>query len=1100
MCIVRRVRHPQQMKIFFLPFRRVLLGFVWWWMAMLAVAGAQIGGLDAGFSPGAILNGAAPGVVRAVLVQSDGKTIIAGDFTSVGGTARGCIARLNENGTLDPAFAAAAGANGPVNAMALQSDGKIVIGGEFTTFDGSPRNRILRLTTTGALDATFTPGTGANGAVQAVLVSEGFGAIQFYLGGDFTQVNGLPRGRLARLDSAGTVDFFMDGATGPNATVHALALGPGFSTTLYVGGAFTTFNGVARNRLAASSTSSGSLSSAFNASGGPDGTVYAMLLNPNPGSSSSVQMVIGGDFFNVGTSARARIASLIAPSFSSQSFTVEPGFTVFVDARVRCLAFQAGGSSSRLLVGGDFTQVNGQARNRIARIYATGGSSGGGGSFWDLDTTFNSPAGANGTVRALAVTSEAKPVLGGEFSGISGTPTQSVARLYSDAGSQPPATPAAFSVVAASASQIIVTFNVSANASLYKIERSLDGASGWVQAALQGATQFLDAGLAAGVSYFYRVTARNSNGDSVPTSVISATTAAVEWSGAGALDPASAAGSGAGGTINAVAFEPDGAILVAGSFTTLHGVARNRLARLLPDWTVDPSFDPGVGANSTINGLAVQPDGKIIIVGSFSTVAGVARNAVARLTATGALDTGFVNPGSGPSGSVSQVAVQPDGRVLIAGSFSNFNGTGIKYLARLNANGSFDPTFQGAPGTSVDSLSVQRDGRILLGGFFFNGVDVNGLPSKYVARLTPDGEVDPTFHPGDVGAFLNSVGALNNGKIFIGGSFTTVAGSTRNRIARLNADGSLDATFDPGTGPDSSVNRITPQPDGKVLIAGSFTKVGGVLRPHLARLNADGTLDATFQPGAGTFGVINSVAVGPDTRIVIGGEFMEFGVGQRNRLARLNGDGEATPPPTPTGLSVMPVSSSSLLVAWSDLPAEHGWKLERSPDGSSGWVPLPTLPWDVTTFTDTGLAAGTIYFYRLRSANSAGDSSYSSSIPGRTLSLYEQWKVNAGFLSSAPNESDADADGIRLIVEYGLGLDPTAPSSDGLPPFQRLGDFVAFSYRKFRGDVNYTVEASTDLQTWSADGVNQGSGSFPIAWKIIGGAPQLFLRLRVSLP
>ena len=697
---------------------------------MFAQAGAQIGGLDAGFTPGAILKGAAPGVVRALLVQSDGRVIIAGDFTSVGGTTRGRIARVNENGTLDPGFAAAAGADGPVNTMAFQSDGKIVIGGEFTTFDGSPRNRIARLTTTGALDSTFNPGTGANGAVQAVLVSESLGTTQIYLGGDFTQVNGLPRGRLARLDSAGAVDFFMEGATGPNTTVYALLLGPSNSSSLFVGGAFTTFNGATRNRLASCNVSSGTLSSTFNASGGPDGTVYAMRLDQFQFSSSALQIVIGGDFLNIGTLARGRIASLNVSLFGSPSFTVDPGFTIFADARVRCLAFQAGGSSSRLLVGGEFTQVNGQPRNRIARIYATGASSGGSGSFWDLDTAFNSPAGANGTVRALAVTSESKPVLGGEFSGISGTPTQSVARLYSDAGSQPPATPAAFTVVAASASQIILTFNVSANASLFKIERSLDGASGWVQAALQGATQFLDAGLAAGMPYFYRVIARNSNGDSTPTSVISATTAAVEWTGAGALDPASAAGSGAGGTISAVAFQPDGAILVAGSFTTLHGVARNRIARLLPDWTVDPSFDPGVGANSTINGIAVQPDGKIIIVGSFSTYGGVARNEVARLTAGGALDTGFVNPGAGPSGSVSHVAVQPDGRVLIAGSFFNFNSTGIKYLARLNQDGSFDPTFQGAPGTSVESLSVQRDGRILLGGFFFNGVDVNGLPSK----------------------------------------------------------------------------------------------------------------------------------------------------------------------------------------------------------------------------------------------------------------------------------------------------------------------------------------------------------------------------------
>ena len=185
---------------------------------------------------------------------------------------------------------------------------------------------------------------------------------------------------------------------------------------------------------------------------------------------------------------------------------------------------------------------------------------------------------------------------------------------------------------------------------------------------------------------------------------------------------------------------------------------------------------------------------------------------------------------------------------------------------------------------------------------------------------------------------------------------------------------------------------------------------------------------------------------------------------------------------------------------WSDLPAEQGWKLERSPDGASGWQPLPMLPWDVTSFTDTGLAATTTYFYRLGSSNSTGNSGYTGAISRRTFSLFEQWKVNAGFSVTAPNDGDADLDGIPLIVEYGLGLDPSVPTSDGLPTFQRLGDYAAFSYRKFRGDVNYADEAFADLLTWSTVGVVQGSGSFPIAWKVIGPAPQMFLRLRVSQP
>jgi len=392
---------------------------------------------------------------------------------------------------------------------------------------------------------------------------------------------------------------------------------------------------------------------------------------------------------------------------------------------------------------------------------------------------------------------------------------------------------------------------------------------------------------------------------------------------------------------------------------------------------------------------------------------------------------------------------------------------------------------------------VQRDGRILIGGFFF---DVNGFDAEYVMRLLPDGAVDPSFNIGSIGAFIESVVALNDGKVLVGGWFTSVNGTTRNRVVRLNADGSVDATFNPGTGPDSIVYHVVPQPDGKVIIAGFFTKVGGVARPHIARLNADGTLDTTFQPGAGTFSTINAVAVGPDTRIVIGGDFTSFGTGARNRIARLLGDGCSAPPPMPSGLSVAPVSSSSLLVSWSDLPAEQGWKPERSPDGVSGWVPLPAVDWDITAFTDSGLSANTVYFYRLRSSNCAGDSDYTAAVLGRTLSFYEQWKVNNGYSAGVPDNTDVDGDGLSLVAEYGLGLDPAVPGTDGLPFCQVIGDVVALSYRKFHSDVNYAVEASTDLQTWSTSGVNQGAGSFPIAWKSIAGVPQMFLRLRVSPP
>lgn len=1071
-----------------------LLGVCWCFFA--AISQAQIGGLDAGFTPGTILNGVAPGSVRALVVQSDSKVIIAGDFTSIGGVARGRIARLNTDGTLDTSFATGAGADGPINALAVQTDGKIVIGGDFANFAGTGRSRVAQLTAAGVLDPAFNPGTGANGAVNAVLIVSS----SIYIGGDFTQVNGQGRVRIARLASTGTVDTFMNGASGPNAAVNALAYYSSLSGNLYVGGAFTTFNGSARNRLAAVSTSSGTLDSIFNKTGGPDGAVYAMQFNTLGPGSTNPQLFVGGDFLNVGSLARSHIASLTVPFFSSTSPTVDPAFTIATDGRVGCLAMQAGGSNSagRLLVGGDFTQVGDQPRNRIARIASISSGGGSSSTFWDVDTAFNSPAGANATVRTLGVTADLKPVLGGDFTSIAGTPTQCVARLYSDAGSQPPAMPTSLTTTAVSSTQIIVSFSGSAGATAYIIERSPNGTTGWTQVASDASTTFTDSGLTPGGQYFYRVRARNTNGDSATTASASTTTLATEWSGAGSLDPAAASGTGADGTVNALVFQPDGALLVAGSFANVHGAARKNIARLLPDWTVDPSFDPGVGPDSTISDIALQPDGKMVIVGSFSNVAGLSRRYVARLNSNGTLDTGFVNPGSGPSTSLDFVGLQPSGRIIITGSFSTVNGESHKYIARLNSSGTLDSTFTTSPGQTVDSLSVQRDGRILLGGYFNSGV--NGQATKYVVRLTAEGAVDSSFQPGDIPSFVESVVALNNGKILVGGWFTSVGGITRNRVVRLNSDGSVDTTFDPGIGPDTIVYHVAAQPDGKVLIAGWFTKVSGANRRGIARLNADGTLDPTFQPGAGSINGVNAIAFAPDTGIVVGGTFTSFGNGSRAHIARLLGDGVSAPPPLPTGLTVSAPSSSSLLISWTDLPAEQGWKLDRSPDGSSGWTQIASLPWDVTSFTDTALPANTPYFYRLRASNAIGDSTYTSVASAPTLRLFQQWKLDRGFPLATPDGSDSDGDGIALTLEYALGLDPTVASTEGMPVNQAFNGVLALSYRKFRSELNYTVEASADTTTWSATGVNQGSGAFPIAWTLINGVPQLYLRLRITVP
>jgi uncharacterized delta-60 repeat protein len=134
------------------------------------------------------------------------KIIIAGGFTSFNGYLRNSIARLLPDGSLDTSFAPGSGANAPIWGMALQSDGRIVIAGEFTKFNDKPRAHIARLNADGSLDMTFNPLCASDGIIWNVSVFEGTpGYPLIYIGGDFSIVNGEQRKSIARLNPDGTL-------------------------------------------------------------------------------------------------------------------------------------------------------------------------------------------------------------------------------------------------------------------------------------------------------------------------------------------------------------------------------------------------------------------------------------------------------------------------------------------------------------------------------------------------------------------------------------------------------------------------------------------------------------------------------------------------------------------------------------------------------------------------------------------------------------------------------------------------------------------------------------------------------------------------------
>jgi uncharacterized delta-60 repeat protein len=647
---------------------------------------------------------------------------------------------------------------------------------------------------------------------------------------------------------------------------------------------------------------------------------------------------------------------------------------------------------------------------------------------------------------------------------------------------------------ALSPSQVHLKWNGTPNTSSYRLEQSSDGISNWVEFTALNNWEYLQSNLPPSTHAYYRVVAVNGNGASPPSAVVDALTPANPWSGSGSLSPTQLAANGSIDTITQLA---DGRIIVAGNFTTLLGEPRVRIARLLPNYTLDHSFDPGEGPNGSISSVTAMPDGRLYIFGGFNTVAGIARNDIARLNSDGSLDTSF-DPGSGGT-FVNSIAMQNDGKLLVAGGFNiffdaGFGGSGQEHLARLNLDGSVDRSFAPKINNDANYAAVQPDGRIVIVGTFST---INGVQKQGLARLMPNGELDPSFSGSAPSGSRISV--LSSGKILLSGSFTTVSGIPRKRVAVLNEDGSLDASFVTADGPDSNVSFATEQPDGKILIGGSFTKVGVETRWKIARLNSDGSLDPTFNaeagPGSGTVSKASSLM---DGSILVSGSFTTFGTSSRTYLVRLQGDPITTPPPTLAAPEIEALSSTSVQVSWAHATGTSSWVVERSTNGVD-WIHVITLPWTARSYPVTGLDPGTNYFFRVTPRNAAGDGVPSPSATQSTFTGYTQWKLDEGFSATEPETSDHDADDIPLLMEYALGLDPHVAEVDGLPVSQIISDTIALSYRKFRSDVAYSVEASTDLAAWSANGVNQGAGPFPIAWTPRNGAIQKFLRLKVTV-
>ncbi|MDQ6471273.1 T9SS sorting signal type C domain-containing protein [Flavobacterium sp. LHD-80] len=366
----------------------------------------------------------------------------------------------------------------------------------------------------------------------------------------------------------------------------------------------------------------------------------------------------------------------------------------------------------------------------------------------------------------------------------------------------------------------------------------------------------------------------------------------------GTIDENFHTGSGFNGKIYASCIQPDGKIIVGGNFTSYNGLSAGRLIRLNPDGSIDPSFNTSIGApTGFIYDIALQPDGKIIICGSFTKYNNATANYVARILTNGSLDTSFA--GSGAS-TIKNVKVLNDGKIVLSGNFTNFNGTQINRIIRLNNDGRTDLTFNVGEGfdSEVSAMAVQPDGKVILGGKF---TSYNGITANRIVRILPDGSVDPSFF---TGSGFNSGAVLafkidSFGNIMVGGSFSsgTYNGSSVNRVCILDNLGFLKSDIDFGSGPaTASVFALESDAEGAWYIGGSFLVFDGLNQGRLAKINSDGDYDTGYlASGIGLDNSVYKILPLENGKSMAFGNFKKFNGKTVSRIVKLLEDGSSDP-------------------------------------------------------------------------------------------------------------------------------------------------------------------------------------------------------------
>ncbi|MEF3697633.1 delta-60 repeat domain-containing protein [Desulfolutivibrio sp.] len=744
--------------------------------------------------------------------------------------------------------------------------------------------------TPGSLDPDFDIGLGAQ--KKSVI----YGIYQesptsFIVYGSFSTINGSSYAGLVRVNSTGNVDTSF---APPSFTGEIRAVVRRSDEKFLVGGDFSVLSGGSTYRDLALLSASGALDNSFWPAFAGQGVINALAMQ------SDDQVLCGGvglQLAQVSTDPTRHLIRVQANGFADGDYPVFNGPRAYVTGlttdsdtpeypdRLEVFgAFNSGtttqinwrtvlsnvgavlssqpdgasnngpvlavidASGGKTYVVGNFTTSSGISANRILRRNSNG----------TVDATFNTGTGPNGDVTGALRLADDSLIVVGAFTSFNGTACNRIVHLLATG-----AVDTSFAVGSGANAPILAIKNLTS-----------------VGIALTGG--------------FTSFNGQNRGGLAV-----------VSTGGTllGTFANFNPAGNASGTvTVNDLATQPDGKILIGGNFNWFGGVWSPNLARLTRDGAVDTTFSAGLGPDGVVHDVALRSDGLVFAAGDLVGAATRPLGGVARFTASGAVDTAFAPIVTRTDNSPAPIyAVLPlaGNQVLIGGHVRKIAGQERSPLARLNTDGGLDAAFTPqitiTSGTGLSTYALaESSGKYYVGGY----VTYESLARGFFTRVTSAGAIDTTFLPATPSAgvvipngTVREIGVQSDGKSVICGDFGEIIDNSWSRpqrrgLARFTTTGALDP-FESTTGAISLtyVDSLSLEPDGKILFAGGFTKYNDVNRARLARTTATGALDAGFDPGEGVTArarVIRRVGL---TRGVIGGDFTTYDGAARSGLA-----------------------------------------------------------------------------------------------------------------------------------------------------------------------------------------------------------------------